>query len=148
MSSYNTETPATYIDEMSIDERKSFLRVLTHLASFDGNFDEKEKKFIKNLALIFGINKKDLPFILEQKSTDEIIKEASNIKNRQAALQLIKEACLLSNSDGDLSEQEVIFIGKIGQAMNIELEKIEQISQWVIDRIIWLEEGKIIFEQI
>ena len=148
MSSYNTETPTTYIDEMSIDERKSFLRILTHLAGFDGNFDEKEKQFIKDLAIIFGISKKDLPIILEPVPTDEIIKEASNIKNRQAALQLIKEACLLSNSDGDLSEQEVLFIGKIGEAMNVELEKIEQISQWVIDRIIWLEEGKIIFEQL
>ena len=28
-----------------------------------------------------------------------------------------------------------------------KLEKIQQISQWVIDRIIWLEEGKIIFEK-
>ena len=31
---------------------------------------------------------------------------------------------------------------------NLTYEKIEQISQWVIDRIIWLEEGKIIFEQV
>jgi hypothetical protein len=31
--------------------------------------------------------------------------------------------------------------------MGVELEKIQQISQWVIDRIIWLEEGKIIFEK-
>ena len=148
MSSYNTETPTTYIDEMSIDERKSFLKILAHLAASDGNFDEKEKQFIKDLSTIFSINKKDVSSILEPSTDDEIIQEASNIKNRQAALQLIKEACLLANSDGDLSEQEVVFIGKIGQAMNVELEKIEQISQWVIDRIIWLEEGKIIFEQL
>ena len=61
---------------------------------------------------------------------------------------MIKEACLLANSDGDLSEKEIVFIGKIGQTMGVELEKIEQISQWVVDRIIWLEEGKIIFEQL
>jgi uncharacterized tellurite resistance protein B-like protein len=148
MSSYNTETPTTYIDEMSIDERKSFLKILAYLAASDGNFDEKEKQFIKDLSTIFSINKEDISSILEPSTVEEIIKEASNIKNRQAALQLIKEACLLANSDGDLSEQEVVFIGKIGQAMNVELEKIEQISQWVIDRIIWLEEGKIIFEQL
>ena len=61
---------------------------------------------------------------------------------------MIKEACLLANSDGDVSEKEIVFIGKIGQTMGVELEKIEQISQWVVDRIIWLEEGKIIFEQL
>ena len=30
---------------------------------------------------------------------------------------------------------------------SVELEKIEQISQWVIDRVIWLEEAKLIFEE-
>lgn len=148
MSSYNTETPTTYIDEMSIDERISFLKILSHLARADGNFDDDEKHFIKNLCVIFGINKNEIPTILTPISSEDVIKEASKIKNRQAALQLIKEACLLSNSDGDLSEQEVVLIGKIGQAMNVELEKIEQISQWVIDRIIWLEQGKLIFEQL
>jgi len=29
----------------------------------------------------------------------------------------------------------------------LEIEKIEQISNWVIDRIIWLEQAKIIFEE-
>ena len=38
-------------------------------------------------------------------------------------------------------------IGKIGLAMGIELEKIEQISNWIIDHVIWLEQAKIIFEE-
>ena len=33
-------------------------------------------------------------------------------------------------------------------AMGIDLDKIEQISNWVIDRLIWLEEAKIIFEEV
>lgn len=32
--------------------------------------------------------------------------------------------------------------------MGIDLDKIEQISNWVIDRLIWLEEAKIIFEEV
>lgn len=55
--------------------------------------------------------------------------------------------CLLANADSDLSDNETLLIGRVGQAMGVELEKIQQISQWVIDRIIWLEEGKIIFEK-
>ena len=55
--------------------------------------------------------------------------------------------CLLANDDSDLSDNETLLIGRVGQAMGVELEKIQQISQWVIDRIIWLEEGKIIFEK-
>ena len=48
----------------------------------------------------------------------------------------------------ELSDEETALIGKVGMAMGIDLDKIEQISNWVIDRLIWLEEAKIIFEEV
>lgn len=148
MSGFNTENSINYIAQMSDEEKIVFLRVLVALAKIDNNFDNDERNFIKDLAVIFGIGKAKTEEVLAPLSDEELIREASKIKNRQAALQLVKEACLLANSDGDLSEREIILIGKIGQAMGVELEKIEQISQWVIDRIVWLEQGKVIFEQV
>lgn len=148
MSSYNIDTNNNYITQLSEDEKITFIQTLTLLARIDNNFEEEEKIFIQDLAIIFGISKDKAPIVLQQISDNELLQKISQIKNRQAALQLIKECCLLANSDGDLSEREIILIGKIGQAMGIELEKIEQISQWVIDRIIWLEQGKLIFEQV
>lgn len=148
MSSYNNDTNNNYITQLSEDEKITFIQTLTLLARIDNNFEEEEKIFIQDLAIIFGISKDKAPIVLQQISDNELLQKISQIKNRQAALQLIKECCLLANSDGDLSEREIILIGKIGQAMGIELEKIEQISQWVIDRIIWLEQGKLIFEQV
>lgn len=148
MSSFNMENQSNYITRMSEDERLVFIKVLVALARADGNFDDNEKAFIQDIAVAFGINANHRSAIFEETSDEQLITDASKIKNRQAALQLVKEACLLANSDGDLSEHEIVLIGKIGQAMGVELEKIEQISQWVIDRIVWLEEGKIIFEQV
>ena len=148
MSDFNMDTPINYISEMSEEEKIVFIKVLVALARSDSHFDEDEQSFIKDMSVIFGISTDKTDLVLKQTSEEELIKSASIIKNRQAALQLIKEACLLANSDGDLSDQEIMFIGKIGQAMGVELEKIEQISQWVIDRIVWLEEGKLIFEQV
>ena len=148
MSNSNTENQMSYISEMTDEEKIVFLRVLVALARSDNNFDDEEKAFIKDIAIVFGITKDKIDDILLPLTDEEVVKDASKIKKRQAALQLIKEACLLANSDGDLSEREIILIGKIGQAMGIELEKIEQISKWVIDRIVWLEEGKLIFEQL
>lgn len=148
MSDFNMDTPINYISEMSEEEKIVFIKVLVALARSDGHFDEDEQSFIKDMSVIFGISTDKTDLVLKQTSEEELIKSASIIKNRQAALQLIKEACLLANSDGDLSDHEIMFIGKIGQAMGVELEKIEQISQWVIDRIVWLEEGKLIFERV
>lgn len=148
MSSFNMENQNNYITQMSEEEKLAFIKVLVALARADGKFDENEKAFIQDIAVAFGINADHRSAILEETSDEQLLKDVARIKNRQAALQLIKEACLLANSDGDLSEHEIILIGKIGQAMGVELEKIEQISQWVIDRIVWLEKGKIIFEQV
>ena len=75
------------------------------------------------------------------------MKEVKIIKNRHLALELIKEMCMLSHVDNLLSDEETLFIGKVGIALGIEMEKIEQISNWVIDRIIWMEQAKYIFEE-
>ena len=148
MSSFNMENQMSYISDMTEEEKITFLKVLVAMSRSDNNFDDEEKAFIQDIAIAFGVKKDKTEEILAPTSDEELIKSVSKIKNRQIALNLIKEACLLANSDGDLSDHEIILIGKIGQAMGVELEKIEQISQWIIDRIVWLEQGKIIFEQI
>lgn len=143
-----TNNQKSFIIQMSEEEKIIFLKILISLANADNNFDDNEKAFIKDTALTFGLNKSHIEEILKPVDKKILIQDAAKITNRQAALHLIKEACLLANSDGDLSKEEILFIGQIGQAMNVELEKIEEISQWVIERIIWLEKGKIILEQI
>ncbi len=148
MSNFNMENQTNYITALSEEEKIIFLQALTSLARSDDKFEDEEESFVKDLAIAFGITKDKAEIILQNLSDEELLQRASKIKNRQAALQLIKECCLLANSDGDLSEHEIVLIGKLGQAMGVELEKIEQISQWVIDRIIWLEQGKLIFEQV
>ena len=148
MSKKGSSNNKSFVTQMNEKEKIIFLKILVALARSDGNFDDEEKTFIKDAAIAFGLNKSHVDEILTPLSDKEIVERAAEITNRQVALHLLKEACLLANSDGDLSDREIILIGQIGQAMNIELEKIEEISQWVVDRIIWLERGKIIFEQI
>lgn len=135
------------LSTLTENEKLFFIKVLSRLALADENLSNEEQDFIEQLFNSFNLSNKYLPEI--SSTTDEdILQEAKSINNRQVALELIKEMCMLANTDGDLSERETLLIGKIGLAMNIELEKIEQINRWVIDRIIWLEEGKIIFEKI
>ena len=148
MPNTNDTNHKSFITQMSEQEKVTFLKILVALANCDNDFDDDEKAYIKETAIVFGLTKEHVDEILTPMTDEEVIAKASLITNRQAALQLIKEACFLANSDGDLSDREIILIGKIGQAMNIELEKIQEISQWVVEKIIWIEKGKIIFEQL
>ena len=148
MSSYYMESQTSYISKMSEEEKIIFLKVLANLAYLNNVLDEDEKVFINHMAVILNISSKKMPEILKQETLEDLTKVVKNIHDRQIALHLIKEACILSNIDGEMSANEIEFIGQIGLAMGVELEKIEQISQWVIDRLIWLEEEKVIFEQV
>ncbi len=145
MSELNTEKDLSYVSEMSENERRIFLEILVGLAHIDGVMDAGEQEFIADLAaaLKVTVGKEIKPM-----SDDEIVACAKQITGRRTAMELVKEMCMLANSDGDLSDRETLLIGRVGLAMGLELEKVEQISQWVIDHIVWLEEGKIIFEKV
>ncbi len=140
-----------YLEEMlkmSEDNRIAYLKAFAKLACTDGGFDEKEKQFIKKLATTYQISENRIDEIFNCGSGEEIIEKVKKIDNRKIALGLIKELCILAHADDTLSDEETLFIGRVGQAMGIELDKIEQISNWVIDKIILAEEAKIIFEDI
>ncbi len=148
MSDLHLEEDMNYLSEMNDDDKVVFLKVLARLAQTDGSADDGERRFIGELAQVFQLPADRTSEVKRLETDDAIVEESKKIKNRRTAMELIKEMCMLANSDGDLSDRETLLIGRVGRAMGLELDKIEQISQWVIDRIIWLEEGKIIFEKV
>ncbi len=140
-----------HLEEMlKLDEetRVAYLKAFVRLACADGYFDENEKRFVKNLAKTYEISENRLGEVLNCEDDDAIIEEVKKIKNRRIALELIKELCVLAHANDVLTDEETLFIGRVGQAMGVELDKIEQISNWVIDKIILAEEAKIIFEEV
>ena len=148
MTAADMDVNANCVLDLSEEQKIAFLRAFSKMAGIDGNFDESEKHFIKNIAISFGVTSDKTEEILDVSDEDKIIEEVAKIKNRRVALELVKELCMLAHADDELSDEETLFIGKVGLAMGVELEKIEQISNWVIDRLIWLDQGKIIFEEV
>ena len=144
MSDINNIVPS-YLGKASPEEKKVFFQVLIHLSASDGHTDESETDFIKEAAESHGI--KDIDELFASVDEKEILEKVKIIKNRHLALELIKEMCMLSHVDNLLSDEETLFIGKVGIALGVEMEKIEQISNWIIDRIIWMEQAKYIFEE-
>ena len=144
MSDIRSIVPS-YLEQASLAEKEVFFQVLMCLAAADGHTDETETQFIAEAAQSHGIN--DIKALSAHIDETDLIEKVKIIKNRHLALELIREMCILSHVDSLLSDEETLFIGKIGIALGIEMEKIEQISNWVIDHIIWLEMSKVIFEE-
>ena len=144
MSEINNILPS-HLSQANQTEKNAFFKVLICLANIDENFDEEELSFIKAAAKTQGIE--NLEELYNYGSPEKVIEQVKVIRNRHLAMELIREMCILSHVDNYLSDSETLFIGQVGLALGIELEKIEQISNWIIDRIIWLEQAKIIFEE-
>ncbi len=132
------------VKSLSQEHKTIFLNTLFFLANIDGSRDEEEIKRITDLAKTYNIEQSEQ--IFKETTQEQIFNDLKKLNNRRVCLELIKEMCLLGHSDSDLTDDETLFIGHAGITMGIELEKIEQISNWIIDKIIWLEQGKIIFE--
>lgn len=132
-----------FVLKLNLEQKIIFLKALAFLSNIDGVVAE-EIMYIKDAAEKFGIQQPAQ--IFKPVPEAEILKEIKKLNNRRVCLELIKELFILGHSDSDLTDNETLFIGHAGQIMGIELEKIEQIGNWVIDKIIWLEQGKIIFE--
>ncbi len=134
----------SYLNSASAEEKIIFFKVLLHLADADGFTDKNEITFIKEAAQAQGI---EVDSLKDFDDEAKVLEEVRIIKNRHLAMELIREMCMLSHVDNILSDEETLFIGKVGIALGIEMEKIEQISNWVIDHIFWLEQAKVIFEE-
>lgn len=126
------------------NEKAAFLAVLNHAAHLNGVTDA-EVNFINDIADQFEVTDQEITFASQPRTEDEIIELSLYITNPKTQLNLIKELFFLGYSDGNLSDEEVIFISKLSNALGIADDVLERISQWVIQGIEWQEEGEQLF---
>ena len=130
------------------NQRLAFLCAFVKMANIDGDFDNRERQFILDIALDLGLDTHIIDDLCENLDESKVVKLVSCIDDRIVALELIKILCLLSHTDGVISDSETLFIGDIAQSMNVELDKVEQISEWVLQYMLLKEQAKIVFERI
>ena len=133
------------MNDLSEDQKTLFLKTLLFFSKVDDEVDEGEVKFIKKMANKYKIE--NIKKVFDPISETELLSQLVLLSKRRIALELIKELFSLGHTDSDLSDEEILFIGRVGQALGVEISKLEQISNWVIDYIVWQEQGKIIFEE-
>ena len=148
MGGMQMEQNMEYLLGLDESERVAFMTILARLARADGKMSKEEKNFISEMARVYNISEENIKEIIYNHTDDEIIDYAKKISSRKTALELIKEMCILAHADDELSDSEIELIVKVGSVMAVDMEKIEKISNWIIQRLIWEDEGKIIFEEV
>ena len=136
-----------YIRTLSEEEKVVFIKLFYCLIKIDGEVDQEEIAFIKSITKEYGIDIDTSAQIIKNIQAVDYKYEASKIKNRSHALELLKELCFLANIDNTLHDKELDFIINVAHAMNIEDEKLVLINRFVLDNIILYKTGQLILEK-
>lgn len=129
-------------------EKEVFVKAIARLIKTDGVLNDDEKKFFKEVVNIYDV---DYAKILSEIESEQLCLDQikQTILSRSKVLFLIKELLTVANIDDNLAEEEVRFIEKVADVLNVEQEKILQINQLVLNRKLWLQEyAKIMEEEV
>ncbi len=135
-----------YIKELTEEEKRVFLSICCKLIKADNHIDEQEIDFLRLIAERYNVDDSFVVEIIKAQNIDHI-ELAKKIHNRQHALELIKELCVLANIDSDLHDNELDIIIDVAKAMKIENKKVLLINRWVLDCAIVSKTGDLIMER-
>ena len=136
-----------YIQELTQEEKLVFIKIFCKMINIDNSVEKEEIEFLKIISNRYGVNNNIVVDIIKSSKNIDHKVEAGKITNRQHALELIKELCVLANVDDEVDDAELDVIVDVAEAMGIEEEKILLINRWVLDSAIVAKTGQIIMER-
>lgn len=135
-----------YIQQLSEQEKITFVRALIFLIKADGRVDDRERECIHEIVEIYGIGNK-MAAINAPMGEDVLLPEIANtVKDRHKALALIRELLTIAHVDDELGDEEVNFVEKVAAKLNVEPEKVLEINELILERKAWLVKSAAVME--
>ncbi len=135
-----------YIQQLSEQEKITFVRALIFLIKADGRVDDRERECIHEIVEIYGVGNK-MAAINAPMGEDVLLPEIANtVKDRHKALALIRELLTIAHVDDELGDEEVNFVEKVAAKLNVEPEKVLEINELILERKAWLVKSAAVME--
>jgi hypothetical protein len=107
-------------------EKFSFLQLAHYLARIDNKFGEREEEIISEYCTEMGIENLD-SFDMENFSLDKIL---NDFKSERSKRIVILELMILIHIDHSFNINEQILMEKISKNFGIDLDDVNDYSQW------------------
>lgn len=107
-------------------EKFSFLQLAHYLARIDNKFGEREEEIISEYCTEMGIENLD-SFDMQTFSLDKILNDFKSEKSKRI---VILELMILIHIDHSFNINEQILMEKISQSFGIDLDDVNDYSQW------------------
>ncbi|MEZ4693012.1 TerB family tellurite resistance protein [Arcobacter aquimarinus] len=107
-------------------EKFSFLQLAHYLARIDNKYGEREEEIISEYCIEMGIENLD-SFDMDKFSLEDILKD---FKSEASKRIVILELMILIHIDHSFNINEQILIEKISDSFGIEINDVNDYSQW------------------
>jgi len=136
-----------FINTLSAGERFIFVKVICGLVAADRQVTGEELIYLKEFALKFNLEPESISTMIKTADKPSLIKQARMITSRPKALVLIKDLCMVANTDADLADNEIDYILDIAEAMKIEPDMVKEINAVVNEYLALSQKAAILLEQ-
>ncbi len=137
------EADVNVLHELDDADKILFLKTLLFCSKIDDHVNDEEIRFIKKMGQKYKVD--NVKKIFEPTTQEDLLEELTAFQNKKGALELIKNLFLLGYCDHDLTQGEIVFIGRCASSLNVSKEKTEQIAKWVVDFLVLRTQEKLIF---
>ncbi len=129
----------TFTADMTEEEKNIYLQALKYV--LEANNTTSNNDFISDLAQKTGVTKKQLRELPKVENIDMLIKLIRKIPNIRKKRFIIREMIMLAMADHEISDKEMHDIYKVGTAVGIKEEKINDFFLWAAQGLEWQVEG-------
>ncbi|MBO5284695.1 MAG: hypothetical protein J6B00_02340 [Alphaproteobacteria bacterium] len=136
-----------FISTLSQAERFIFLKVICGLVAADRKVSREELLYLKEAALKYDVSAESLSVMIKTADKSALIRQARMLTDRSKALMLIKDLCLIANTDVDLEDNEIDYILDIAEAMHIEPDRVKDINALTNEYLALSERACLLLEQ-
>lgn len=117
-----------FVETLSDAERFIFLKVICGMVASDRRVSKNEISYLKELALQFGVSADTITVMVKSSDTKALLKQARMITDRNKALALIKDLCMVANKDIELEDKEIDYILDVAEVLGIDPIRVKDIN--------------------
>ncbi len=132
---------STFKENMSEEEKIIYLEALMYTLSADKGVSADRRRYLTRQAQEIGFPEKELKNIRVIKKPETISNELLKIRNLRLRRYFIREMIMLAIADHELGDAEMCNIYKIGTAIGIKEDKINDFFLWAAQGVEWQIEG-------
>ncbi len=132
---------STFKQNLSDEEQETLIKILSYVLNTSKDFKPAKNEYLTHLAKEIGFPMKNLSTLQAISKPETVSNELLKIHNVRLRRYFMREMIMLAISDHELTDTEMCNIYKIGTAIGIKQDKINDFFLWAAQGIEWQVEG-------